>query len=948
MKTGRIKTGTIDRLNVRAHNVARLLIFVLLLADISTVFGQQGVTSATLTGTVEDASGAAVSGATVEVTNLEKNQASKTTSDSHGHYRLTYLPAGVYRLTVEREGFATTKRQLVLSLGQTIDLNLRLSVATLAEQIEINVTDVPIVESARTQVAETIVSREIDVMPLNGRNYLDLALLAPAVSRTNVGASQRFAETSAVPGSGISIAGQRNLHNGFVVDGLSANDDAAGLAGSFYSQEVIREFQVVTTGGIAEFGRASSGVINIITQSGTNNWRGRLYGFLRDDRLDARNPLATGKDPLTQHQFGISAGGPLRRDRTFLFSNFERTLNDRTGFITISPTNVTAVNNILNSVNYPGARIETGEFATGFDTTNFFSRIDHRLNESTQLSTRYSLYDVSSENSRNVGGLGVVSRGVGLENRDQTVAIGLVSRFSTKAVNEARFQFTRSRLAAPVNDEIGPAVNISGVANFGTATFSPTARAIDLYEVVDNVSAYRGAHTLKGGVDFLYNRVAIEFPGAIQGAYTFSSLQNFESGRYITYQQAFGETNQRQSNPNIGLFFQDEWRPRNDLTVNAGLRYDLQWIDEPVTVDADNLAPRIGVAYAPGDRRTVVRASFGLFYDRVPLRAVSNALQRDGIKYKVAVLPFGQPGAPVFPNSMQSFPSGVLTSITTIDPDIENGSGEQASLQIEREIDRTTSLSIGYQYLRGLHIIMSRNVNVPTLSGAEAAALGIANLGRPNPNFANIGRFESAGDSYYNGMTVSLNKRASRWASMRVSYTLSKAIDNAGNFFFSSPQNNSDIRDDRGLSDNDQRHRLTVSGFLEVPRNNSRSMVRRLIDGFQLSSIFLYTSALPYNVQTGNDRNNDTSVNDRPIGVGRNTGRGFNFASLDMRVTRRFSFSERLKLEAMVEGFNVLNRSNFQLPNNVFGSGIMPLASFGRATAAGDPRQIQVGVRLSF
>ena len=155
------------------------------------------------------------------------------------------------------------------------------------------------IELNRTQVAETIVPTEIDELPLNGRNYLDLALLLPAVSKTNTGNNERFAETSAVPGTGISVAGQRNLNNGFVVDGLSANDDAADLAGTFYSQEVIREFQVITAGGIAEFGRASGGVVNIITQSGTNAWHGKLYGFFRNHRFDARHPFATEKSPLT-------------------------------------------------------------------------------------------------------------------------------------------------------------------------------------------------------------------------------------------------------------------------------------------------------------------------------------------------------------------------------------------------------------------------------------------------------------------------------------------------------------------------------------------------------------------------------------------------------------------------------------------------------------------------
>lgn len=927
------------------RRAARLVVILILSSCLHLASAQQTVTSATLGGRVEDSSGAIVSGALVTATNLDTNQAQTITSDEEGRYKFSYLPAGAYRLTIERAGFNTLQQQLTLTIGQALDVPFRLTVAGVTGSVNIT-ADVPLIEAARTQVAETILPREIDALPLNGRNYLDLALLVPAVSRTNTGSNQRFAETSAVPGTGLSVAGQRNLNNGFVVDGLSANDDAADLAGTFYSQEVIREFQVVTSGGIAEFGRASSGVVNIITQTGTNNWRGRLYSFLRNQRFDARNPLAPQKDLLTQTQYGASLGGPILRDRTFLFSNFEQTRRNDSNVITITNANVVAINNRLALTNYPGPRIETGIVPGGFDSTNFFARVDHKLDAANLLSLRYSFYDIKASNSRTVGGLNAVSRGTSLDNRDQTFAAGNVTTLSPHSINEARFQFTRSRLAAPVNDETGPAVNINGVASFGTATFSPLARSIDLYEAVDNISTQRGAHSLKGGVDFLYNRVNIEFPGALQGVYTFTTLQNFLNGTYSSFQQAFGAPSQFQSNPNIGLFVQDEWRPRADLTINAGLRYDAQFLPDPIETDTNNFAPRLGFAYSPGDRKTVVRASFGIYFDRIPLRATSNALQRDGSKYIVVQLSPTQAGAPVFPNVLAAQPSTLLTkpNVTRIDPQIENSYSEQLNFQIERELPWESSLSVGYIHLRGLHLILSRNVNVARFP----ASAGVPNLGRPDPNFGNISRFESSGRSYYNAFVLAFNKRASNWTSLRVSYTLSKAIDDAGNFFFSSPQDNFNVRDDRGLSDNDQRHRLTISGSFEAPRANQASGFRRALEGFQLSYIFSYASALPFNPLTGNDRNFDTNFNDRPVGVGRNTGRGFDFASLDLRLSRKFHLTERLGLEAIAEGFNVLNRSNFQVPNNTFGTGQTPLPSFGRPTAASDSRQLQFGLRFSF
>jgi hypothetical protein len=919
---------------------------VFLFISAGVTVAQQSVTSATLSGQIEDARGAVISGANITATNLETNQRLVTTSDNEGRYRFPYLRTGDYELTAGAQGFSTITKRLTLSIGQSLDVSVRLEVIGLSEQVTVGESDVPIVETVRTQITETIRPREINELPLNGRNYLDLALLVPAVSPTNTGSNQRFAETSAVPGQGISIAGQRNLYNSFIVDGVSANDDAADLTGTYYSQEVIDQFQVVTSGGIAEFGRASGGVVNILTKAGTNDWRGDLYGFFRNQRFDARNPLAPTKDPLTQAQYGVTLGGPLRHNRTFFFSNFEQTRRNYSAVITISPAAVNSINNRLRAINYPGQLINTGVVPASFDTSNFFTRIDHSLNQRNQLSARYSLYHIDAVNSRTVGGLNAVSRGSGLSDTDQTVQVSNVTTFNSRTLNEARFQFINSRLDAPVNDEVGPAVGISGVANFGIATFSPLARDINLFEAVDSISTLRGAHSLKGGIDLLYNRVNILFPGALQGVYNFTSLSNFLTGNYLSFQQAFGAPSQFQSNPNFGMFAQDEWRVRPDLTLNAGLRYDLQFLPEPIKTDTDNIAPRVGIVYAPGDRKTVVRASFGLYYDRIPLRATSNALQRDGSKYLVVQLSPTQAGAPVFPNVLAVQPATLPTkpNITLIDPNIEASYSQQANLQIERELPGNAVFSIGYMHLRAFHVILSRNVNVPTVP----ASAGIPNLGRPDPNRGNISRFESSGNSYYDGMVVSYNQRAAQWANIRVSYTLSKTIDDAGNFFFSSVQNNFNIRDDRGLSDNDQRHRLVVSGSLEVPPHDKATGFQRFLCGFQLGYIFTYASRLPFNVLLGSDRNFDTNNNDRPLGIGRNTGRGFDFASLDLRLSRRFHLAERVDLQLLAEGFNVLNRANFGVPNNTFGSGATPLPTFGQPTSAFDPRQFQFGMKVSF
>ncbi len=750
----------------------------------------------------------------------------------------------------------------------------------------------------------------------------------------------------AVPGTGLSMSGQRQINNTFVIDGVSANDDAADLPGTFYSQEVIREFQVVTSGGITEFGRASAGVVNVLTRSGSNTWSGRAYGFLRDDAFDARNPLAPSKDALRQWQYGTTLGGPVRRDRTFLFANLEQTRLDASSVITVRPDDIAAVNARLDAIGYRGPRLATGLFDTGFDTTNVFLKLDQRVSGRLLVNVRYSFYDLSSLNARNVGGLNVVSRGTALRDRDHTLALSAVATLSPELVNETRAQVTRSRLSAPPNDLAGPAVNISGVANFGTATFSPTARDIDLYELANVTTLARGAHAWKIGADVLWNRLTIEFPGALQGVYTFSSPANFQSGRFVTYQQAFGAASQFQSNPNLGVFVQDEWRLRPALTLNTGLRYDLQFLPDPIRTDANNVSPRLGLSWAPGSGRTVVRGSFGLYYDRIPLRATSNALQRDGTKYRVAALSFGQAEAPAFPATLPTFPDGLLASVTTIDPDIQNARAWQSSAQVERQLGTRGALALAWLRTRASGLILSRNVNVPTLSAAEAATRGIPNLGRPDLRFANVARFGSLGEAHYDGLTLSLRRQFGGAFSGRVAYTWAKAEDDAGNAFFFTPQDSADVRGDWGPSDNDQRHRLVVAGALETPRY-ARGLAR-LLRGLRLSGVFTYGSALPFNVLTGADRNNDTNVNDRAARVGRNSERGFDFASLDLRLSRRFELGRTRALELIFEAFNALNRANYQLPNNVFGAGATPRAGFGLPTQAADPRQVQLGLRLDF
>ena len=605
--------------------------FPLLLCLPAVSAAQETLTTAALAGRVTDGSGAAIAGAAVTVTELATNQMHPVTADAQGRFRVPYLAVGRYAVLASAPGFAPTLRQLELTVGSAFDLSLALPVAGGSTSMEV-VGEAPVVEQNRSQITQTVSEHEAANLPLQGRNYLDLALLVPGVSPTNTASVQTFAETSPVIGQGYSINSQRNFSNGFIVDGLSANDDAAGLAGNVYGLDVIREFQVVTSGGQAEFGRALGGYFNIVTKSGSNALHGDAYGFLRNQRLNAANALSSGKLPLTQAQYGGSVSGPVRRDRTFFYTNFEQRRLNTDGILTIAPANAAAINTRLRAVGYAAPLLTVGSgpatlFPTTVHTTTGFARVDHQWSRRDQLNVRYSLYRLDALNARGAGSLAAVSYGTAVRDVNHTVAVSNIATLSPRTFNETRGQFTDDDLNAPPNDAVGPSVNINGVALFGRFSTSPTARHNDLYELVDNLVMQRGRHTFKAGADFLDNDDTIVSPQQVRGVYVFSSLATFLTGTYNTqgYTQSFGTPSVSQNNPNVGLYAQDEWKATRGLTVNAGVRYDLQFL-RTIATDTNNVSPRMGLAWSPTrDGRTVVRASYGLYSDRLPLRALAHA-----------------------------------------------------------------------------------------------------------------------------------------------------------------------------------------------------------------------------------------------------------------------------------------------------------------------------------
>lgn len=918
---------------------------------------QDSVYLGALAGRVTDPSGAVVQGAKVTIRHTETNLANSLATGRDGRFRFPYLSLGHYEIRVEQMAFAPATRRVNLTVGSSYDLHIELTVAAAGESITVTGTEV--LETVRTQIAGTVPQAEVRSLPLNGRSYLDVAMLIPGVSPTNTGSNQLFAETSAVPGQGISVSSQRNFSNSFIIDGLSANDDAAGLSGGFYGLDVISQFQVVTSGGQAEFGRALGGYINVVTKSGGNAVHGDLYGYFRTSAWNAANSLSHTVLPLTQAQYGASFGGPIRKNRVFYFTNFEQRILNQAGLITILPENVALINARLDAVGYQGPRISTGLYPNPVHYWNLLGKIDHQFNSRDRLTVRYNTYNVNARNQRGAGALNAASASSNLDNSDHTIAASNIWTVSPRLLNETRGQFTHSNLSAPPSDEIGPQVSISGIANFGRLSSSPIGRLNKMNELVDNLSYIAGAHSLRFGASFLFNTDRILFPRTVRGGYTFSSLANFLAGIYNNqgFTQTFGNPSVEQNNPNAGFYAQDEWKLHSRFTLNLGLRYDLQWI-KTIHTDTNNISPRAGFAWTPfASRNMVVRGSYGLFYDRVPLRAVANALLSAGNTTGIAqinqvnvILSPTQVGAPIFPNILTSgsLQPGVLFNFATMQTNLQNAYSQQGSLEIERQLGPNITVSAGFQHLRGLHLIATQNQNVPTCPAAAAN-----NGCRPNPAYANNSRYSSLADSNYNGLHVTFLHRPSSWGTLRLSYSYSKALNNVGEFFFSQPIDHYNIWQDYGRSDDDQRHRLVLNGNIHSPMSSPRGARQWMTYGFTLSSMLQYYSALPFNITTGANTVQGTAARPTVNGayISRNAGIGFNFVNLNVRVTRQFPITERVRMEILAEAFNALNHTNGLTRNGVFGTGAfpaLPSPTFNQVTAVQDPRTLQLALRIGF
>ncbi|HVS86981.1 MAG TPA: carboxypeptidase regulatory-like domain-containing protein [Candidatus Acidoferrum sp.] len=617
--------------------------------------------NATLSGKIIDASGGSVARATVTVSNTATGFSRSAQSSETGEYRIPSLPAGDYKVTVEFTGFRSQTKDITLQVGQAADLDFTLSPGEVTQRVEVEATS-ELVEPTRTQVSTVITERQIVNLPVNGREFIDFALLSPAVAigDTTSGSTDVIVE----PVTKLSFAGQ-NIHYNFIaVDGADDISTASGIQRGTPPQESVQEFRVINTDYSTEFGRATAGIVNIITRSGTNEWHGTLYEYFRNNKMDAINLLqASGAHVLRQNQYGAAIGGPLQKDKSFIYANYEAQRRGESPFYNSAVLfNIKFINEVKAIYGLP-LEPNLGSVLRTNNTDNGFVRFDHSFGEKENLFVRYFINDGRLLNQSPLNdGFDLPSAFKDSFYRDQSIAGTLASVFSPKLVNELRMQFARRSFGFPTVTT-QPHLELANTFTTGVNRGNPDSYRESRFELVDNVTRSFNRHTVQFGGNYNFVRTQESFPlfypfeadfpnlgaylgndGVVPGctrgiiaagcqhpsAIVFERFQGptfteqtlntsvFLGTRYTAaiHNQAQGSLDHSYD----GLYIQDKWRATNRLTLNGGLRWEWErWPSNVLNTQWKNFDPRVGLAYSVGTKRNVVvRAGFGLFHGIIP------------------------------------------------------------------------------------------------------------------------------------------------------------------------------------------------------------------------------------------------------------------------------------------------------------------------------------------
>jgi hypothetical protein len=1029
---------------------------------------------AELSGLVKDPSDSVVPGAQLKIRNVDTGYERSTLSNEAGAYDFSALRPAAYEVEVSKPGFQTLLRSnLKLEVAQRARLDFTLKVGTTAQNLEVTAVP-PAIDLASPMVMGVEDAATTRGLPLNGRDWTQLATLQAGVA--TVRTQQALASTRGNRGYGtqVTIAGARPQQNTYRLDGIIQNDYANSTPGSVLGlalgTESVEEFSILTSGYSAEYGMTSGGVITAITRSGSNALHGNAYEFLRNDQLDARNFFDVQKPPFRRNQFGASAGGPLWKNHTFIFGNYEGlrqsltttsvattpSLNARngqlaSGTVTVSPL----VKPFLPLWPLPNAGLlgngDTGRYLlpigdlSNEDFVTF--RVDHTISAHDSLSGTY-LYDNATDNSPDA--LNVVN--ILNRTRRQTGSLQENHVFGTRLLNTARVGFNRDVAhtldttpgANPLGTDLSlgsvpgktaPFINVTGLAGFsGGVGAQPAADyAFTTYQAYDDASLQKGIHTLKFGFSLIRFQQNYLADARSTGTFSFNSLSDFLTNKPSAYQAdiatipaglsvpAFPPAPRGLRQTAVGLYFEDDIRLRSNLTVNLGVRYELATVpteehnrlgslpsltSTTVHVGAPffsnpttkNFDPRIGLVWDPfRDGKTAVRASFGI-NDDLPLLYHYALIENYALPY----FPYSTLNVPL---PQGAFPTGAYQLLLSnlrlraayIDPNPPRSYVMKWNFNIQRSITSGLVAEAAYTGTRGAHLPFNAddtNLVLPAATAAGYVWPSPAGSGTVlNPAFSGIRTLLYSNNSFYDGLTLRLQKRFSHGLQLQGSYTWSKSIDEGSSEIAGNAYANSiaglmwfDPKINRALADFHIGRSVVISGLWDVPGARAwAGPAKGILGGWQLAGIFHAADGLPFTPLISGDalglkdgatydipdrtpcssltnaRNPNQYINlgcyqfpspaTRLGNAGRNSIIGPGFANLDFSLLKNIPvarIAEDFKAQFRAEFFNVFNRANFGLPSNsLFTAAGAVVGNAGLITStATASRQIQFGLKL--
>jgi hypothetical protein len=870
-------------------------------------------TMSTLQGRVFDPSGAVVAHATVVVRNQSRGFARSAVTDGEGRYHLGAIPAGSYEVTAAASGFRRDRiPELIFEVGRTLVRDFHLALATQDEAVVVS-AELPLLDRASSTVGHVVSGGKIQEIPLNGRHYIDLGLLVPG----SLAPSQAGFSTTPIRGTGalaFNTAGNREEAVAYIVNGVATNNLTFGSLGFPPPIASIQEFKVDNSTFSAEYGHVSGAIVNLVTRSGSDQFRAEAFEFFRNDALDARNFFEfNSPDPhrFERNQFGGSFGGPVIRGDSFFFATYEGQ-RQRQG---LDMNSLVLSDDERARVSDPVVRrllalVPQANYFDSGGTARFVGSADASVDEDTwtvdlrqKLGSRGRLQGFVGR--QHVEGLEPASQGTtipGFGHRRKfvksVVTVSETHVLGPRLLNEARFglsgqdgsTFPATQLNPAgfgfgngVDRPIGlPQLAVAGGLSFGGPAIYPQGRDDHLFSLNDTMSYVNGRHSMRFGGE--YRRFLNDNFAEGTGMFNFPSVAAFMAGTANAFNITLGERRSHITQDAVSLFAQNQISIGSKVTLDLGLRYewhvtpterDDQFVvfDEAtaslVRVGIDvpriyrqnnsNFEPRIGIAWMPGDDvRTVVRAAFGSAVDQP-----STTVVRDTAGNPPFAIPVSASGSIPLGNAITTTQPIRLAPVT-VDPRFRNASLRSWNVNVQRQLARDLAATIGYFGSSGGDLRIARNINQPVNGVVPFPAVSASSPIRPGAPLGTIMQVESTGFSSYNALWLSATKRLSAGFLFDASYTWSKSLDtNSLNSSGFAVQDGYDIRNQYGLSDFDARHRFVFSATYELPFR-SHAFAR----GWQLATIVQAQSGNPVNIVTSDSTLNGMANTVRPDLVG--------------------------------------------------------------------------------